>query len=406
VLLVVVASLGGCLQMLDPISADEYTVTYDPNGADGGAVPETRTSTAGDILVLAANHRGLTRTGFEFVGWNTVADGSGTSFPAGGSLAVDGDTTLFANWIELPTYIVSYDANGADAGSVPDSQWKTRGIALTLAANTGALTKGSYVFAGWNTAADGSGIDYPAGSELNVDADVTLHARWVAVPTFPISYQGTGADGGVPFPRIRSRLAQWRCSSPGNTGSLTRAGYTFTGWNTAADGSGTDYAAGASYTVDAAVTLYAQWTALPTWAIDLQDNGNAIAGADGGITFLPGGYAITNGNAIVDPVSGAIDISEGNGSIVMDMDPVEHARLELSNVDLSAGFGWGVYLHRIDVPNCNGYTLQFDPGLDFDAPPIIVRQWIDGAQRAPHVSVVAGDFDIDLYDPDGRGDRD
>jgi hypothetical protein len=96
VLLVVVASLGGCLQMLDPISADEYTVTYDPNGADGGAVPETRTSTAGDILVLAANHRGLTRTGFEFVGWNTVADGSGTSFPAGGSLAVDGDTTLFA----------------------------------------------------------------------------------------------------------------------------------------------------------------------------------------------------------------------------------------------------------------------------------------------------------------------
>ena len=36
-------------------------------------------------------------------------------------------------------------------------------------------------------------------------------------------------------------------------------GYSFKGWNTAADGSGTDYAPGASYTADADVTLYAQW---------------------------------------------------------------------------------------------------------------------------------------------------
>ena len=45
----------------------------------------------------------------------------------------------------------------------------------------------------------------------------------------------------------------------GNTGSLARVGFTFDGWNTSSDGSGTDYSAGASITVSADTTLYAQW---------------------------------------------------------------------------------------------------------------------------------------------------
>ena len=48
------------------------------------------------------------------------------------------------------------------------------------------------------------------------------------------------------------------------TNTFTRAGYTFSGWNTAADGSGTAYADGATYSFAADITLYAQWTALPT----------------------------------------------------------------------------------------------------------------------------------------------
>jgi uncharacterized repeat protein (TIGR02543 family) len=48
-----------------------------------------------------------------------------------------------------------------------------------------------------------------------------------------------------------------------NSGTLARTGYTFAGWNTASIGNGTDYATGASYTTNAAVTLYAKWTALP-----------------------------------------------------------------------------------------------------------------------------------------------
>ena len=47
----------------------------------------------------------------------------------------------------------------------------------------------------------------------------------------------------------------------GNTGSLVKTGYTFTGWNTAANGSGTSYIAGNTFTMGSSnVTLYAQWT--------------------------------------------------------------------------------------------------------------------------------------------------
>lgn len=48
--------------------------------------------------------------------------------------------------------------------------------------------------------------------------------------------------------------------------SLTRTGYTLSGWNTAANGSGTALALGSSYTPSANITIYAQWTAVPVAA--------------------------------------------------------------------------------------------------------------------------------------------
>ena len=83
--------------------------------------------------------------------------------------------------------------------------------------------------------------------------------------TLTINFNGNGSTGG-------STASQQIAA--GNTASLNangfiRNGYVFTGWNTAADGSGTGYADGADYTVtpatgDATVTLYAQWETLPT----------------------------------------------------------------------------------------------------------------------------------------------
>ncbi len=78
----------------------------------------------------------------------------------------------------------------------------------------------------------------------------------------------------------------------GNTGALERTGYTFAGWNTAANGSGTAYAVAATFSIVGNTTLYAQWTldACVTWPSGLVswwkgegNAGDAVGGNNGTI---------------------------------------------------------------------------------------------------------------------------
>lgn len=83
--------------------------------------------------------------------------------------------------------------------------------------------------------------------------------------TLTINFDGNGSTGGS---TASQQIAAGNTTSL-NANGFIRNGYAFTGWNTAADGSGTSYADGADYTVTPAtgnisVTLYAQWEALPT----------------------------------------------------------------------------------------------------------------------------------------------
>ena len=88
--------------------------------------------------------------------------------------------------------------------------------------------------------------------------------------TLTINFNGNGSTGGS---TASQQIAAGSTASL-NTNGFTRTGYAFTGWNTAANGSGTSYADGANYTVtpatgDATVTLYAQWEQLPTTMQDI-----------------------------------------------------------------------------------------------------------------------------------------
>ncbi|WP_205621637.1 InlB B-repeat-containing protein [Paenibacillus sanguinis] len=80
---------------------------------------------------------------------------------------------------------------------------------------------------------------------------------------FTVTYSGNGATAGhVP---VDSHLYddQATVTTVGNTGNLEKPGYAFDGWNTAADGSGTDYKAGDTFTIsNSNVLLYAKWTSL------------------------------------------------------------------------------------------------------------------------------------------------
>ena len=80
-----------------------------------------------------------------------------------------------------------------------------------------------------------------------------------------------------------------------NTGNLAKSGYTFSGWNTAADGSGQSYSPGATFTINTNTVLYAQWAAPGSldssfdpgtgpdgyiYSIALQSDGKILIGGD------------------------------------------------------------------------------------------------------------------------------
>ena len=126
-----------------------------------------------------------------------------------------------------------------------------------------SLVKTGHSFNDWNTTADGSGDSYTPGATFPMGkAKLTLYAQWTANPTHTVSYDGNGNTGGI-VPVSSSYEEGEPVTAAGNTGSLVKAGHSFNGWNTTADGTGTPYSAGATFLMGKAnLTLYAKWSAV------------------------------------------------------------------------------------------------------------------------------------------------
>ena len=119
----------------------------------------------------------------------------------------------------------------------------------------------------------------------NADAGVTIECRSYqgsnmstatyftapALVTFVVTYNANGGTGGL----TPDQTKVYGVDLILNNNDFTRNGWAFDWWNTAADGSGTSYAEGASYTDNAALTLYAIWhqTDIPVF---VNDNGRII----------------------------------------------------------------------------------------------------------------------------------
>lgn len=102
---------------------------------------------------------------------------------------------------------------------------------------------------------DDAGFDaYPAYSRSGKTPVTTVFSR--------VYYNGNGNEGGSPPVDSNGYSGGQAVTVLGNTGSLARTGYSFTGWNTFNDGSGTHYDPGDGFAMGAAsTTLYAEWTA-------------------------------------------------------------------------------------------------------------------------------------------------
>lgn len=232
-------------------TANTYTVTLDAQGGTGGS--SSITATYGEDMPAITVP---TRTGYTFGGYYSGTDGSGIQYySAAGASANKWNTaaagTLRAKWTPN-TYTVRFDSQ---SGTACDS------VSVTYGAAYGTLptpTRTNYTFGGWFTDAQ-SGTQITSTTTVSITADQTLYAHWT-LNAVTITYYGNGAGAAnVPAPqdKLIGATATISATVP------TRAGFTFLEWNTAANGSGTAYSGGDSYSTDAPLSLFAQWAAIP-----------------------------------------------------------------------------------------------------------------------------------------------
>jgi uncharacterized repeat protein (TIGR02543 family) len=265
-----------------PIIIGDYTLTYDGNGGTGSEPALTTEYPGGTNVTVLGNSGPLTKPGVAvFAGWNTAADGTGSNYVGGDTFNITQNTTLYAQWIVAGSRI-RYFAGAGGSGSAPSSSgtYYTPFSNAVIANNTGSFTNTiSPVFAGWNTAANGSGTSYPVGSNITMPASgtVDLYAQWIPAGSgpFTLTYAaGTGGTGTPPSSSGNSYSAGSPANIVSNTGSFSNATLpVFNGWNSAADGSGTSYPAGSKITMTSDTTLYAQWGSSPPVTVTYIANG-------------------------------------------------------------------------------------------------------------------------------------
>jgi uncharacterized repeat protein (TIGR02543 family) len=170
-----------------------YTVTFNLNGGSGTLANQT---VASGTAITLPNSSASTFffTGYTFAGWNTAANGSGTSYAAGSSYTVSGNVTLYAIWQNATSYTVTYNLNGGTGVANPATVLAGSSTILpSSSASTFYFT--NYNFVNWNTAANGSGTSYLAGASYTPTGNVTLYAIWQ--PMYTAVFTATDASGSA-----------------------------------------------------------------------------------------------------------------------------------------------------------------------------------------------------------------
>lgn len=199
-----------------------------------------------------------TKIGYVFTGWYTAVSGGNKIGDAGSVYnGSGGAVTLYAHW-EAGTYMVSFDYDGG-TGDVTSKK-------VTM----------NQTYAGLPSASKNTIITYDVqGGALASDASSTAHIGW----TFEGWYKESSfinqvtSSTKVETPSDHTLYAKWSFDDTATVTlpSVTRTGYTFSGWYTAASGGTKVGGAGDTYTNSSNITLYAQWIA-KTYTVSYNSN--------------------------------------------------------------------------------------------------------------------------------------
>ena len=217
-----------------------YNVRFLANGGVGTMETQTSSATAN----LTANT--FTYADRTFTGWNTSADGTGTSYSNSQSYPFLTNLTLYARWGN----VITFSSQGATSGSPSRTSegWTSGSINLPT---VGTMVKAGYTFSGWTTGSQ----TYAGGASYTPTAGITFNPVWTA-DTYTISFNSNQATGGS-LPSNQSwQTGATALTLSGNTGALVKSGNTFGGWATSAS----SLTPVTTYSTSANQIFYAIWT--------------------------------------------------------------------------------------------------------------------------------------------------
>ncbi len=276
-----------------------HVVTFEENDNASDGVYATQTeNTATPLTEFALLSPAFSNPGYTFVGWNTASNGTGTSYSDGQTYSFASDLVLFAQW-QGSYHVVTFYENDSSNDNTYASQTANVPESLTsFSSLSPSFTNAGYSFSDWNTSPNGSGVSYADGATYSFASDLSLYAQWSVNASLSVSFVDNGGTGSV---APLSAPSGTSVILPGGSG-LSDPGYTFTGWNSQANGSGTAYAGGSAVTLTSNLTLYAQWTANASIVVTFDDNGGTgtvspVTGLAGTSITLPGAAALSNAGA-------------------------------------------------------------------------------------------------------------
>ena len=166
----------------------QYVLSYHPNnGRDIPAALYGPFEVGSQFQMEDPEELGYDKPGYYFNNWNTEADGTGTAYAPGEAVTLEayaGEVVhLYAQW--TPYYIVSYHPNNGN-DTIPAmliGPIEIGGTFQLAAIEDTGFTKAGYKFIGWNTKANGTGIQYQAGEAVKdlsqkAGSFAHLYAQW------------------------------------------------------------------------------------------------------------------------------------------------------------------------------------------------------------------------------------
>jgi len=354
----------GCGGGDNPVTAG-YKITFNANGGSG-TPPNSQSAGSGKSVTLP-DQGSLTRSGYDFGGWNTKSDGTGTNYNAGSSYTLTASVTLYARWVQagsvppsiipneikaqfenkMPIYTGTTppDISGQYVASILElagssfsvdkigeeyddhylafirradgklsyrektgtseigsddmlvgiigsgDKFTAYFISTGTGTSSGVTIKESVIMSGTMTSGGIQNFHYafiileknndPQNQYMPVnsyrifkDGDgLAEKYDWIGAPnTYKVTFSVNGGDGTAPASQTVN--AGSSITLP-NGSALTKSGYSFEGWNTKNDGTGTHYNAGASYKPASNVMLYAEWKEITAFTVTFNANGGS-----------------------------------------------------------------------------------------------------------------------------------